>query len=110
MPDEEKPTGVGRAIMVATGAGLGGWAGAGIGIAGAFGAVSGVLPLAVLGAYVGHRVHKWATDEEKRAAETIAEEKARQLSAARASVVAARKTKTPVRSVRATKSPKGTNE
>lgn len=49
-------SGAGKAAVVAAGAGLGAWAGAGIGIAGAFGAISGMLPLAVLGAYAAHKI------------------------------------------------------
>jgi len=37
----------------------GGTVGAGLGIAGAFGAISGLLPLAVLGLVVGSQVGKW---------------------------------------------------
>lgn len=51
-------TGRGKAVSVGVGAGLGAWAGAGIGVAGFFGAISGMLPLAALGAYIGHRLHR----------------------------------------------------
>ena len=47
-----------KKVAVAAGAGAGGLIGSGIGIAGAFGAISGALPLALLGAYLGHRLHK----------------------------------------------------
>lgn len=56
-PDEKNAkSGAGKAAVVVAGAGLGAWAGAGIGIAGAFGAISGVLPLAALGAYAAHKL------------------------------------------------------
>lgn len=56
-PDEKDGKGgAGKAAAVVAGAGLGAWAGAGIGIAGAFGAISGVLPLAALGAYAAHKL------------------------------------------------------
>ena len=43
-------------IATAAGAGLGAWVGSGIGIAGFFGAVSGAIPLALLGAYAGRKL------------------------------------------------------
>lgn len=48
----------------AIGAGMaaGGFLGAKIGIAGFFGAISGAVPLALLGGYVGHRLYKAAKD------------------------------------------------
>lgn len=56
-PDEKNVKGgAGKAAVVVAGAGLGAWAGAGIGIAGAFGAISGMLPLAALGAYAAHKL------------------------------------------------------
>lgn len=49
----------------AVGAGMaaGGFLGANIGIAGFFGAISGAVPLALLGGYVGHRLYKATTSE-----------------------------------------------
>lgn len=56
-PDEKSVKGgAGKTAAVVVGAGVGAWAGAGIGIAGAFGAISGMLPLAALGAYAAHKL------------------------------------------------------
>lgn len=60
---EEKKSG-GKVAAVVGGLGLGAWAGAGIGIAGAFGAISGVLPVALIGGYLGHKLHKSVTSGE----------------------------------------------
>lgn len=46
---------------VGAGAAAGGLLGAQIGIAGFFGAISGVVPLAILGGYVGHKIYKAVT-------------------------------------------------
>jgi hypothetical protein len=48
----------GKKVSVAVGAGVGGVLGSSIGIAGFFGAVSGALPVALLGAYLGHKAHQ----------------------------------------------------
>ena len=88
--DGQRKSRSGKAVVVTVGAGVGGWIGSGIGIAGAFGAVSGLLPLAVLGGYVAHRVHKAVTDEEKAAA------KAETLKAARERLLAERTTPIPI--------------
>ena len=91
-PDEKSSeTGVGKAATVVAGAGLGAWAGAGIGIAGAFGAISGMLPLAALGAYAAHKLTgtKFAKDLAAGARDGHAE-KAEALRAARANLAAQR--------------------
>ncbi len=69
-----KPDPKGKLKAVAAGAGIGGLLGSSIGIAGAFGAISGVLPLALIGAYAAHRVHRAITSdtERLRAAQTRA--------------------------------------
>lgn len=43
-------------IATVAGAGLGAWLGSGIGIAGFFGAVSGTIPVALLGAYAARKL------------------------------------------------------
>lgn len=43
-------------IATVAGAGLGAWVGAGIGIAGFFGAISGTIPVALLGAYAARKL------------------------------------------------------
>ena len=52
-----------KAALGATGvgAGVGAVLGSGLGIAGAFGAISGVLPLAALGGYIGFKAYKALT-------------------------------------------------
>lgn len=60
MDEEKKGGGLGA---VGVGMATGGLLGAKIGIAGFFGAISGAVPLALLGAYVGHKVYKAATSE-----------------------------------------------
>lgn len=45
-------------IATAAGAGVGYWVGSGLGIAGFFGAVSGAVPLALAGAYLGRKFMK----------------------------------------------------
>ena len=86
--------GVGKAVVVAAGAGVGAWAGAGIGIAGAFGAISGIVPLALLGAYVAHKlVSAKAADELGAGVKQGYVGKSEELKAARAKLAAARNNK-----------------
>ncbi len=57
--DEKKKS---STAAVGAGAVAGGLVGAKIGIAGFFGAISGVVPLALLGAYAGHKIYKAVKD------------------------------------------------
>lgn len=93
-PTEDKGKGVGKAAAVAAGAGVGAWVGAGIGIAGAFGAISGMLPLAALGAYAAHKLTgAKAFDELDTGARQGYAEKTEELREARKKIAAGRGSK-----------------
>ena len=59
IPDGQGKT-AGKAGLVG-GAAAGGWLGSSVGLAGAFGAASGLLPAALIGAWVGRKVLKKLT-------------------------------------------------
>jgi len=69
---EKRPKLSAKTTAVLAGAGVGGWIGSGIGIAGFFGAISGVLPVAVIGAYAAHRIYKAVTADDAEALDAVA--------------------------------------
>lgn len=50
-----------KSVATVAGAGVGAWVGSSIGIAGFFGAISGAIPLALVGAYAARKLTKGKT-------------------------------------------------
>lgn len=68
-----KKSGIAALGVTGAGAGVGAMLGSGIGIAGGFGAISGVVPLALLGGYFGYKTYKFLTSNSSNKAASFKE-------------------------------------